>query len=63
MNKHFIQIGDGHTTLCGEKMQIVNQNGKSVSEILGNTYTFSKREVTCQKCSKLLNKKYNGNRF
>ena len=62
MEKHFIQIGAGHTTLCGEKLQVVNQNGKSISEMLGNAFTFTKSEVTCEKCTKILNQKYNGSR-
>jgi hypothetical protein len=57
MKKHYIQIGAGNTTLCGEKLQVVNQNGNSVSEVLGNAYTFSKSEVSCEKCTKILNQK------
>jgi hypothetical protein len=57
MKKHFIQIGAGNYTLCGEKLQVVNEKGHSVSEMLGNAYTFSKSEVSCEKCTKILNQK------
>ena len=60
MNKevHLLQLGQGDVTLCNKKLVIENRDGKSVSEIYGGAFTFTKSEVTCEKCLKIINTPY-----
>lgn len=55
---HYLELGAGDITLCNDKLVVVNKEGRSISEIYGGAYTFSKQEVTCEKCKAILNKPY-----
>jgi hypothetical protein len=51
---HYLEFMKGDISLCGHKSSIKNANGKGFREIYGFELTFDKKEVTCEKCIKIL---------